>query len=331
MKQKILSISIAAYNVAQYLRNALDSLLVDPSYMEELEVIVVNDGSRDETLSIANEYARKYPETFCVIDKENGGYGSTINASLATARGKYYKLLDGDDWYDKKGLEGLIDFLRDADADLVISPYYEVKKTVVEVPHHPDIPETTTAIEELSLENKLFQMHGVTVKTDVPRAFGHAVTEHCFYTDIEYLFYCFAPAKTIARFNRGVYYYRLNVSGQSVSRAGIQKHHKEHLTVTEKICSCYESEYRSFSGRKKEIMDYAVKFSIYGAFNNYMVIDGARNHKQELMRFDEMLSKKYPAAYANGNASNVVRVLRRLGFRCYGVLCLYMRFKFWKS
>ena len=79
--EKILSVSIASYNVEKFIRKALDSCCV-PEIMDRLEVLVVNDGSTDCTLEIAREYETQYPQTFRVIDKKNGGYGSTVNASI---------------------------------------------------------------------------------------------------------------------------------------------------------------------------------------------------------------------------------------------------------
>ena len=88
MEQKQLTVSVAAYNVAGSLRRCLDSLIGPDEMMARLEVIVVNDGSTDETVAMARTYAERYPQTFKVIDKANGGYGSTINASIACAHGK---------------------------------------------------------------------------------------------------------------------------------------------------------------------------------------------------------------------------------------------------
>lgn len=328
MAQKILSISVAAYNVSKYIRKALDSLILTPFYMEKLDVIIVNDGSTDDTLSIAEEYVKTCPGTFRVIDKENGGYGSTINESLAVATGKYYKLLDSDDWYDKDGLCGLIDYLEKTNVDLVISPYSVIRSGMEVVAHHLDIKKEETEITSLHPEDKLFQMHGITIKTDRLRRYDHSIAKHCFYTDIEYVFYCLAASDTIARFDQPVYNYRLNINGQSVSLAGIRKHYKDHKVVTDRICRCYEEEYGGFTGGKKEILSYAVTFSIYGVFNNYMVLSDAGKHKKELMSFDKHLAEKYPEAYKAGSDSNVVRIVRRFGFQLYWPLCLYMKLKF---
>lgn len=334
MGSKTLSISIAAYNVSHCIRKTLDSLIIDARHMEKLDVIVVNDGSTDDTLSIVNEYVKRYPDVFRVINKKNGGYGSTINASLAVAYGRYYKLLDGDDWYDKDGLCSLIDFLDELDglegtnADLVISPYYQVKGTAILVPHHEEIPNKPCALRSLSVfADELFQMHGITVKTHVLKNYGHPIARHCFYTDIEYLFYCFCSAESVVRHNAPVYCYRLDVNGQSVSLKGIQKHFKDHSKVTMRICRCYEEECLGFSGAKRKILDSAVTYSIYGMFKSYMVLNNAGQYKKELMQLDAYLHSHYPEAYQTGYESKAVKAVRMLRFRFYNVLCAYMKWR----
>lgn len=101
---KILTIIIPTYNMEKYLRRCLDSLIIDEEGMKQLEVLVINDGSKDSSSQIAHEYQDKYPDTYRVIDKENGNYGSCINRGLKEATGKYVKVLDADDWYNTKGL-----------------------------------------------------------------------------------------------------------------------------------------------------------------------------------------------------------------------------------
>ena len=123
--EKILSVSIASYNVEKFIRKALDSCCI-PEIMDRLEVLVVNDGSTDSTLQIAREYEEKYPQTFRVIDKKNGGYGSTVNASIKAAKGKYFRLLDGDDWFDRDGLVRFIEELSEAQEDMIVARFKRV-------------------------------------------------------------------------------------------------------------------------------------------------------------------------------------------------------------
>ena len=123
---KLLTLSIAAYNAEKYIRNALNSL-VDESILDALEVFVIDDGGIDSTLDIAREYERNYPHTFHAVHKENGGFGSTVNYSIANATGKYFKLLDADDWYETEGVVSLVQFLGETDDDLIVIPYYRVR------------------------------------------------------------------------------------------------------------------------------------------------------------------------------------------------------------
>ena len=122
---KTLSISIAAYNAEKWLSKCLDSFCV-PDVMDYLDVIIVNDGSSDGTSEVACKYITAYPDTFRLINKDNGGHGSTINASIPNAIGKYYKIVDADDWVENDGLIDLINKLNSIDADVVYSPYYKV-------------------------------------------------------------------------------------------------------------------------------------------------------------------------------------------------------------
>ncbi len=96
---KLLSIAVPSYNSEKFLAATLDSLL---GY-DDVEVIVINDGSKDGTINIANEYKAKYPDYFKVIDKENGGHGSGLNDAYKIAEGLYFKCCDSDDKLSTEG------------------------------------------------------------------------------------------------------------------------------------------------------------------------------------------------------------------------------------
>lgn len=108
MDEKYLTIIIPAYNSEMYLERALSSLL---AYTEKLDIIIVNDGSSDQTKQIALTYQEKYPTGIRLLNKENGGHGSAINLALQQAKGRYVKVLDSDDYLAKKALEELLGLL----------------------------------------------------------------------------------------------------------------------------------------------------------------------------------------------------------------------------
>lgn len=116
--EKIVTFSIAAYNMERWLEPCIESL-IDDSVMEQIEIIVVDDGSKDRTAKIAQEYVDRYPRSIKLISKVNGGYGSTINTSLSIAEGEFFKQVDGDDFIITEHLKEYLDVLRSTDADVV--------------------------------------------------------------------------------------------------------------------------------------------------------------------------------------------------------------------
>lgn len=116
--EKLITIIIPTYNMERYLAKCLDTLVISDENMGLLEVLVVNDGSKDASGRIAHWYEGKYPATFRVIDKENGNYGSCVNKGLQEAKGKYVKVLDADATFAREEFNGYVDFLKETDADL---------------------------------------------------------------------------------------------------------------------------------------------------------------------------------------------------------------------
>lgn len=147
-------------------------------------MLVVNDGSKDNSSDIAHEYESQYPVTFRVIDKENGNYGSCVNRGLAEALGKYIKVLDADDWFDKEGFAEFLDYLGDCDSDMVISDFDQVDRDGNVVNHISygmklDVDNTLADIPR----DKLFLMHTVTYKISNLRNIKYHQTDGISYTD----------------------------------------------------------------------------------------------------------------------------------------------------
>ena len=119
---KILTIVVPSYNTELYIDECLPTIISSKS-IDDIEILLVNDGSTDNTLKKARYFEELYPQSIRVIDKENGGHGSVINRGIKEATGKYFKVIDGDDWVDTAAFNQLVSCLKRVDVDLVMNPY----------------------------------------------------------------------------------------------------------------------------------------------------------------------------------------------------------------
>ncbi|MDG2943169.1 glycosyltransferase family 2 protein [Exercitatus varius] len=232
---KILTISIAAYNVENYIKETLDSLVAS-KYINELEIFVVDDGGKDNTLSIAQQYAEKFPDSIFPIHKENGGYGSTVNYSMKHATGKYFKLLDGDDWFNTQGLDSLIDILKLSTTDVIVNQIMtgssNVDKKLITFPDN--IINTDLEIMKVGVKQPI-GMWAITYKTQILRDSGLILPEKVFYTDQVFCTIPFSVAKTIKFLDFDVYFYRIGRDGQSVSKESRIRNIDQTLFLCEKL------------------------------------------------------------------------------------------------
>ncbi|EOS69041.1 hypothetical protein C818_02918 [Lachnospiraceae bacterium MD308] len=122
---KILTIAISEYNVEKYLDNILSTIL-DEQILDKIEILLVNDESKDKTKSIGQQYEKRYPDSIYLINKENGGHGSALNKGIELATGKYFKVVDGDEWVDTKEFIKFVKTLENVESDVVATPYVRV-------------------------------------------------------------------------------------------------------------------------------------------------------------------------------------------------------------
>lgn len=140
-KQKILSIIIPMYNSQKYIKKCLASLLLPQEQMDCIEVIVVDDGSIDQGAEIAGRYQEKYPSMFILIQQPNGGHGCAVDAGIARCTGKYFKVLDADDWLRTKALARVVRRMRQIDVQ-VIACGYDICKILSKTVVHRALSET---------------------------------------------------------------------------------------------------------------------------------------------------------------------------------------------
>ena len=237
---KILTIAIPSYNSMDYMRNCIESLLPGG---EDVEILIVDDGSKDETPAIADEYEEKYPGIIRAIHQENGGHGEAVNAGLRNATGFFYKVVDSDDWVDAEAYQKILAFLKEAvkeeePLDMLLSNYVYEKvgakhKKVIQ--YHSILPENRYfGWEEIghfhASQNIL--MHSVIYRTELLRSFQFELPKHTFYVDNIFVYWPLPYVKKMYYLDVDFYRYFIGRDDQSVNEANMIKRIDQQFKVT---------------------------------------------------------------------------------------------------
>ncbi len=299
--KKILTIVIPTYNMQDYLHRCLDSLILPDKQMEQLEVLVVNDGSKDNSSSIGHEYETKHPNTFRVIDKKNGNYGSCINRGLKEATGKYIKILDADDWYDTAELSRFVTKLAEIDVDMILSNYQIVDNvgTLIEKKRYNIAENNIFAFQEYADASVFFAMHSITYRTEMLRRINYRQTEGISYTDTEWIFYPQHGVKTCIYLPYDIYRYVVGREGQTMDTKVLLKsvsHYDmliramvdfaNHLSAEDKALYTYQR------------IEAQIAHLSMGVYRSCLVLQDADNYDKTLINaFDDFMKKERPQVY----------------------------------
>ena len=241
MDNKLLTIIIPAYNMQEYLSRSVDSLI---TAIDQLDIIIVNDGSTDDTIKIANKYQKKYPKSITVVNKGNAGHGSAINAGIALAKGKFLRVLDADDWFDDKDLPEYLENLAKTPADLVITEYSRNSlKESERVSFTEFKPATVLELDELlklpAKEQVAFAaIHSITVRTKKYQK-AAPLLEKTFYEDQEFVAKALLVSENFVFYPLNIYQYFIARAGQSISPDKQFAHREDHARVLQKLTELY--------------------------------------------------------------------------------------------
>ncbi len=223
--KKIITFCIPCYNSENYMRKCIESILLGGN---QIEIIIVDDGSKDSTAEIADEYENKFPNVVRVIHQPNKGHGGAVNAGIAAATGLYYKVVDSDDYLEETALKKLIakvieNHEQDKDVDLYITNYvydhtYSNTQKVV------SYESVLTANEIVSFDSlkkfkfsKVLMMHSLLYKTEVLINCGIKLPEHTFYVDNLYAYIPLPFIKSVYYLNVDLYFYFIGREDQSIN------------------------------------------------------------------------------------------------------------------
>ncbi len=325
-EEKLLTISIAAYNVEKYIEKSISSCLSEETN-NLVEVLVIDDGSTDKTAQVASKFEREFPNVVHVIRKHNGGYGSTVNTAIPLASGKYFKLLDGDDWFDKSGLLSLLTDLQKVDADMVLTPFLSISEKNGEkklCSDATDIQSGEYPIEFLTDKWDVIRMHSVTFKTKVLRSVNLKLTEHCFYTDVEFVFAPLPGVKKVYVSHTPVYCYRIGRNEQSMSVSGIRKHFDDHGVILNYLFQRYD-QLKDTQTDYARIMYSMLKRECYGHYRYYCLLQINLKNRRNLMNYDKKLMNRKQLYEQLGKESKVIFGLRATRFIAYPFACILER------
>lgn len=318
--KKILSVIVPSYNVENYLEDCLESF-VNSQVMEDIEVLIINDGSTDSTAEIAERYERKFSETYRLITKENGGHGSGINTGIAEASGKYFKVVDGDDWVDTRNFIKLVNVLKETDADIVATNYTWIN-------HTTKLPEKRQEYPFEKIEyNRLYQfediadkatidMHAMTIKTELLRKADEKIDEHTFYVDVEYIIFPIPYVQTVLFLEESVYRYRLGLPNQSMSIHKMQKNLKNHLRVLLRLNDYYEKVKENLTLDKQRYINATIAAMLTSQIKIFISFPLGSGMRKRVMKLEAYFYHRNRAAYdmVKNPAVVLMRITNYLAF-----------------
>lgn len=314
MKQ--LSIIIPTYNMEKYLHKCLDSLLIPE--LDEIEIIVVNDGSKDNSSKIGHDYENRFPNSIRIIDKENGNYGSCINVALKIATGRYLRILDSDDSYDSESLRKFITALHTTNADVLITDYHAVDENgrilmKSSAQDYNIIPSHVYRFEDLVNEGNLlhFQMHSLAYHRRIFDRFKYNQTEGISFTDTEWNNFPICYADTFEFLNVGyLYRYLIGREGQTVDPKRFNKQVSDYMTLFRARVKFQNSFIKSCSDNNK--IQYIHNRTVKTFQEIYKKILCSENisSKRLLIDFDKWLSHNGPKIYNDLNSIRIHKNLR---------------------
>lgn len=244
---KLITFAIPSYNSESYLSHAVDTILTGG---EEVEILIINDGSTDGTAAIADDYARRYPNIVRAIHKENGGHGSGVNRGMEEAAGLYYKVVDSDDWVNEEALQTLLATLREhiaegIEADLYITNFlydHVQDNTRFQRAYRNQLPVGRFfGWDEVGafMGANVLLMHSLLYKTQILRDCGIKLPEHTFYVDNIYAYQPLGYTQKLYYLDIDLYHYFIGRDDQSVNIHNFLRRYDQQIRVMNRMLESY--------------------------------------------------------------------------------------------
>jgi len=319
---KLISVIICAYNMEDYLDECIQSCLI-PS-KDKVEVLVMNDGSKDKTSEIAHKYQDAYPGIVVAVDKENGGWGSNINMAVKMATGKYVKVLDADDWFGQEDFETFVNALETDEADAVASRHYTElgDESELSQPGWKDRVGTTVTLNDIE-EPLLFPIWDIAFKADLAKAHHVDLPHHTLYTDSLFIYHLLPYVGKMTFSEASPYHYRLGREGQSVEIASRIKHYQDYMRMITRMIDEYGT-YENLPNKPHVLCRF--KNAYYHVYQTLVLAQGqVEDNTMTLLKgLDSRMKKEYPDLYTATNESSLLSILRKSHYKGVGLAKKYL-------
>lgn len=291
---KILSIAIPCYNSENYMEKCIESLLPGG---EDVEILIINDGSRDRTAEIADRYAREYPGIVKAIHQENAGHGGAVNAGIQNASGLYFKVVDSDDWVDAEAYPRMLEALREQaggpqTVDMFISNFIYDKAGA----RHKKVMQYRSAfpkeqvfgwerVRHLRIGHYIL-MHSVIYRTKLLKECGLELPKHTFYVDNLFVFQPLPYVKNMYYLDVNFYHYFIGREDQSVNETVMISRIDQQIRVNKIMIDTLAGQKIADKKLKKYMISY---LDIITTVSSIMLIraktEEALEKKQELWQY----------------------------------------------
>ena len=301
---KLLSVTVPCYNSQDYMRHCVETLLPGG---DEVEILIVDDGSKDGTAAIADQLQAQYPTIVRAIHQENAGHGGAVMKGLENATGLYFKVVDSDDWVDTQVLKDLLALLRrfaqqGEGVDMVVSDFVYDKvgakhKMVMRYPHA--LP-TNRVLHWEDVGNfpkgHYLLMHSVIYRTQLLLDSGLDLPRHTFYVDNLFVYVPMAQVQTLYYVDQVFYHYFIGREDQSVQETVMIRRIDQQLRVNRLMFQQVDLEQVENLRLRRYLLNY---LEIVTTVSSILLLrSGTPEHLALERSFWEEMERDYPKHYA---------------------------------
>ncbi len=302
LEEKILTIVVPSYHTQAYIDRCIPAMLNHP-YAGRMELLLVNDGSTDGTLKKLNWYAGNFPETVTVVDKENGGHGSVINTGIRLAKGRFFKVVDGDDWVVPHNLGRMLHDLARCSADLAVHPFikYDSTNKKGKTIRYAGNKNRAVKFDEAAPKLREVEIHAAAYRTALLREHKVRVREHCFYEDTEYNLFPLPYVETLRVFSYPVSVYRTGSGTQSVAPKQAFQNRAMHHKIVWDCIGWFEKKESALSPQKRAYVKRVICRLVRSQYMLYLKNRITGSQLEELAAWDRKLQKRSACFYQATN------------------------------